>query len=187
MPVVHIHLEPRDEQSKARIAREVAAAVAEGTNNPVSGVTVVIHDLPASQWSIGIDYAPFLRARREATGETARPSGSGIPEFATLHVGDIADEAAYVKLRNEVVNPALAEQEGFVSATLYRLREPANGYITVNKWLSEDHWKAWNKTEVDRTTTQAQLELLKLWDAKPFNPHVDIVHQRFGAHGGERL
>jgi len=172
-------MEPRDEESKARIAREVAAAVAEGTNNPVDGIVMVFHELPRGSYATGLSYGP--RSKRKPRTD------SGLPTFATAHLVTVEDEAALVSLRNEVVNPALARQDGFVSTLLLRLREPNGGYLSINKWMSEKDWVEWGKTEDDRSTTKSLMNVGKLWDPAPFGWRADIVHQRFGARGGERL
>ena len=178
MPTVEIHMEPRDEESKARIAREVASAVAEGTNNSVAGITVIFHEHPLSQWAVGTQYGPWIKRG---------PREPQLPSFATVHAARIGDEAAFVRLRNEKVNPVLARQDGFVATTMLRLREPRGSYLLINKWMSEDSWKAWSQTQEDRDTFKAMMELAERWDPPPFSPHTDIVHQRFGAKGGEKI
>lgn len=179
MPIVHIHLEPRDEESKARIAREVSAAIAEGTNNSLSSIIIVFHELPASAYATGLNYLPRM----------SRASGASpdLPSFATLHACNIQDENDFMRLRNEVVHPALAQQKGFVSTMILRMREPKGSYFLMNKWMSQADWEAWGTTEADRSTTAAQLELAQLWDPAPFSWSMDIVNHKFGRHGGARL
>src|SRR5579864_103586 len=105
MPFVHVIMEPRDEESKHRISREVSDAVAEGTNNPIDGITVIFHEVPRPGYARGLSYA----AKRP---RPTRPYG-GRPEYVAINRIRIEDEDAYVALRRDLVNPALANQEGF--------------------------------------------------------------------------
>ena len=57
MPFVHVIMEPRDEESKHRTGREVADAVAEGTNNRIDGVQVIFHEVPRSGYVRGTSIA----------------------------------------------------------------------------------------------------------------------------------
>jgi heme-degrading monooxygenase HmoA/phenylpyruvate tautomerase PptA (4-oxalocrotonate tautomerase family) len=175
MPFVHIIMEPRDLESKHRISREVSDAVAEGTNNPIDGITVIFHEVPRPGYARGLSYG--AKRPRPARGYDGRP------EYVTINRMRIEDEAAYVALRTELVNPALANQEGFVSTQLLRLSGTDKEYLLLNKWMSKAHCDAWlasethQRIEEDAKRSVPGRQRIEHLDAEP-------IHQTFGTLGG---
>ncbi len=176
MPFVHVIMEPRDEESKHRISREVSDAVAEGTNNPIDGITVIFHEVPRAGYARGLSYS----AKRP---RPPRPAATGRPEYVAVNRIRIDDEEAYIALRRDLVNPALANQDGFVSTQLLRLTETDHEYLLINKWMSRAHHEAWLSSQ-----THISMED----DAKRRVPgrkllerlNGELVHQTFGPLGG---
>jgi len=176
MPFVHVIMEPRDEESKHRISREISDAVAEGTNNPIDGITVIFHEVPRSGYARGLSYS----AKRP---RPPRPAASGRPEYVAVNRVRIEDEEAYVALRRDLVNPALANQEGFVSTQLLRLSGTDHEYLLINKWMTRAHHEAWLASE---THLGIEAEAKRRVPARTMldRLHGELVHQTFGPMGG---
>jgi heme-degrading monooxygenase HmoA/phenylpyruvate tautomerase PptA (4-oxalocrotonate tautomerase family) len=171
MPFVHIIMEPRDEESKHRIAREVADAMAEGTNNSIDGIQTIFHEVSRPGYAKGLSLAS-RRARR-----TEAPARADFVSVVRLKIGD---EAAYLAFRRDHANPAMARQTGFVSTMLLRL---AGGeYLLLNKWMTKADSQAWAETaehkKIEKLATESGFERLERSDA-------NLVHQLFGATGGK--
>jgi heme-degrading monooxygenase HmoA/phenylpyruvate tautomerase PptA (4-oxalocrotonate tautomerase family) len=168
-------MEPRDEESKHRISREVSDAVAEGTNNPIDGITVIFHEVPRGGYARGLSYAP--KNPRPAKGY------SGRPEYVAVNRIRIEDEAAYLEIRRDFVNPALANQAGFVSTLLLRLSSADHEYLLLNKWMSKAHADAWLASDTHKSLEEQARsrvpgrQLLEKLDG-------ELVHQTFGSRGG---
>ena len=172
MPFVHIVMEPRDEESKHRIAREVADAMAEGTNNSIDGIQTIFHEVPRPGYGRGLSLA------------SRRPRGTNPPtraDFVSVVRLKIADEAAYLAFRRDHANPALARQIGFVSTMLLRLAD--GEYLLLNKWMTKSDAQAWldsaEHKKIEKQADEASgFERLERSDAT-------LVHQLFGATGGK--
>jgi len=172
MPFVHIVMEPRDEESKHRIAREVADAMAEGTNNSIDGIQTIFHEVPRPGYGRGLNLASRRPRRTDAPARA---------DFVSVVRLKIRDEAAYLAFRRDHANPALARQAGFVSTMLLRL---AGGeYLLLNKWMTKSDAQAWvespeHKNMEKLATETSGFERLERSDAT-------LVHQLFGATGGK--
>jgi phenylpyruvate tautomerase PptA (4-oxalocrotonate tautomerase family)/heme-degrading monooxygenase HmoA len=176
MPFVHIIMEPRDEESKHRISREVSDAVAEGTNNSIDGITVIFHEVPRSGYARGLSYS----AKRP---RPPRSAATGRPEYVAVNRMWIEDEEAYVALRRDLVNPALANQEGFVSTQLLRLSGTDHEYLMINKWMTRAHHEAWlaSQTHISmEDDARRRVPGRKLIERL----NGELVHQTFGPMGG---
>ena len=167
MPIVEITLfEGRDEETKARLAREVADAVAEATGNSIADVHVLFDEKPKDAWSRGI----VLASRRT----TPKPPPVR-PDYASISriQYNPATEAEYLALRRDVINPGMATQEGFVSSLLLRRRDAANEYLLVNKWMTQDHAVAYQAGKVHDDLKAQALSILP----KPLETTgADVVH-----------
>jgi heme-degrading monooxygenase HmoA/phenylpyruvate tautomerase PptA (4-oxalocrotonate tautomerase family) len=174
MPFVHIIMEPRDEETKHRIGREIADAMAEGTNNSLDGIQMIFHDVPRPDYVRGLVHA----AKRPRSTETPKRA-----EHVTIARLRMEDEAAYVAFRRDHTNPALARQAGFVSTTLLRLG--GGEYMLLNKWQSENDARAWSDSsehaEIEKLARQVKgYERVEAKGAA-------LVHQQFGPSGGKVL
>ncbi len=172
MPFVHIVMEPRDEETKHRISREVADAMAEGTNNSIDGIQTIFHEVPRPGYGRGL----ILASRRPRRTDT--PARADFLSVTRLKIGD---EAAYLAFRRDHANPALARQPGFVSTMLLRL---AGGeYMLLNKWMTRSDAQAWlespeHKDMEKLAAKDSGFERLERTDAT-------LVHQLFGPTGGK--
>ena len=154
MPIVEITLfEGRDDETKARIARAVADAVAEETRNSIADVHVLFHEMPRSDWSRGL----VLASRR-----TAAPAPPQRADYASLSriKFDPSTESEYLALRRDVINPGMATQEGFVSSLLLRPDNRENEYVLVNKWLTRQHADAYTSGGVHDSLREQALKIL---------------------------
>lgn len=176
MPFVHVIMEPRDDESKHRIGREIADAMAEGTNNPLDGIQIIFHEVPRPGYVRGLSHA----SRRPR-----RPNGQ-VPvraEYVSMVRLKLGDEDAYVKFRGAHMNPALAGQDGFVSTLLLHL-DSSDEYLLLNKWISKAHADAWiasdEHKELERRAAAevGGVQRLERDGAR-------LVHQVFGAEGGK--
>src|ERR1700704_2765544 len=172
MPFVHIVMEPRDEETKHRIAREVADAMAEGTNNSIDGIQTIFHEVPRPGYGRGLNLAS-RRPRR--TDPPARA------DFVSVTRLRVRDEAAYLAFRRDHNNPALARQSGFVSTMLLRLA--GDEYLLLNKWMAKSDARAWldsaEHKNIEKQAAEASgFDVLERSDAV-------LVHQLFGATGGK--
>ncbi len=172
MPFVHIVMEPRDEESKHRIAREVADAMAEGTNNSIDGIQTIFHEVPRPGYGRGLSLASRRPRRTDAPARA---------EHVSLTRLRISDEAAYLAFRRDHANPTLARQPGFVSTMLLGL---AGGeYLLLNKWMTKSDAQIWfdsaEHKEIEKLAAGVRgFERLERNDAT-------LVHQLFGATGGK--
>ena len=174
MPFVHIVMEPRDEETKHRIGREIADAMAEGTNNPLDGIQMIFHDVPRPGYVRGLTIA------------SRRPRSKTVPvraEYVAVTRLKMDDEDAYLAFRRDHNNPALAQQPGFVSTLLLKLD---GEYMLLNKWVSREDAEAWAESdqhkELQRQAAAAVrgLETIDRRGAK-------LLHQQFGPNGGKVL
>ena len=174
MPFVHIVMEPRDEESKHRIAREVADAMAEGTNNSVDGIQMIFHEVPRPGYARGLSLAS-RRARRT--------EGPVRPEHVSVSRIKIRDEAAYLEFRRDHNNPALARQQGFVSTMLLRLDDASGEYLLLNKWMSKADAEAWVGTAEHKRLAMeaAKTAGVEYVERQP----ATLLHQVFGPTGGK--
>lgn len=137
MPIVEISLfEGRSEELKATIAREVAATVAEYTQNSVDAVHVVFNEKRRDQWARGT-----VLASRRATSDR-EPQRA---EAATLSkiTYDPDREQDYLAWRRDVLHPGMAQMPGYVGARLYRTRNE-NTYHLLLDWMTaadQQHYK----------------------------------------------
>ncbi len=174
MPFVHVVMEPRDEETKHRIGREIADAMAEGTNNPLDGIQTIFHDVPRAGYVRGLS-AAYLRPRSKTTPVRA--------EYVAVTRLKMDDEDAYLAFRRDHNNPALARQAGFVSTMLLKLD---GEYLLLNKWVSREDAERWAESdehkELQRRAKSAVsgLETLERKGAT-------LLHQQFGPDGGKVL
>ena len=154
MPIVEITLfEGRDEETKARIARAVADAVAEETENSISGVHVLFHEMPRGDWSRGLS----LASRRPAP--TERPQRSDYASISRIKFNPDT-EKEYLALRRDVINPGMATQEGFISSLLLRPDDREDEYLLINKWLTRAHADAYTSGGVHDALREQALKIL---------------------------
>jgi|GEM_PF-4736428 len=173
MPFVHIVMEPRDEESKHRIGREVADAMAEGTNNSLDGIQMIFHEVPRPGYARGLT----LGSRRPR-----RTEGPVRADHVSVVRLKIRDEAAYLAFRRDHSNPALARQPGFVSTMLLRL-DASGEYLLLNKWMTKADAEAWtgsaeHKRFEQEVAAAAGVERLDRQQAT-------LLHQVFGPTGGK--
>lgn len=167
MPIVQISLfEGRDEETKDRLAREIADAVAEATGNSIADVHVIYDEKPRDAWSRGLS----LASRR--TGPRPDPVRGDYASISRIHyLPEIEEE--YLALRREVINPGMATQEGFISSLLLRRREVENEYLLITKWLSAEHAAAYASSAVHDRLKEQALSILP----KPLETTgTDVVH-----------
>ncbi len=154
MPIVEITLfEGRDEETKARIARAVADVVAEETNNSISGVHVLFHEMPRADWSRGLS----LASRRPAPTEP--PQRSDYASISRIKFNP-ETEQEYLALRRDVINPGMATQEGFISSLLLRPDNRENEYLLINKWLTRANADAYTSGGVHDALREQALRIL---------------------------
>lgn len=167
MPIVNITLfEGRDEETKARIAREVADTVAEHTGNSIADVHVIFDEKPRHAWSRGLTLAS---RRTEPRSAPVRPEHASLSRITY----DPSSEKEYLALRRDVINPGMATQEGFVSTLLLRPHDRENEYLLVIKWLTEQHSEAYRAGRVHDDLKRQALSILP----KPLETFgADIVH-----------
>ena len=174
MPFVHIVMEPRDEESKHRIAREVADAMAEGTNNSLDGIQTIFHEVPRPGYARGLSLASRRPRRKDAPVRA---------EFVAVTRLRMEDEEAYLAFRRVHNNPALARQPGFVSTMLLKM-DAGDEYWLLNKWLSREDAEAWasssERIDLQKKAAEAVRGLASL-DRRGSR----LLHQQFGADGGK--
>jgi phenylpyruvate tautomerase PptA (4-oxalocrotonate tautomerase family)/heme-degrading monooxygenase HmoA len=172
MPFVHVMMEPRDDETRHRITREVSDAVAEATGNSLDGVNVIFHELPRPSYGRGLT----LASRRP------RPAGPPVRgEYVTVTRVQITDQKAYLAFRRDHVNPALARHDGFVSSQILRLHGADPEYWILDKWLSAARAAAWLDSEPAKALeAEARTHGYRLLS----QGGADFVHQTFGPTGG---
>jgi 4-oxalocrotonate tautomerase family enzyme len=167
VPIVQITLfEGRDEETKARLAREVADVIAEATGNSIADVHVIFDEKAKNAWSRGLT----LASRR--TGARPTPARAEHATISRIQY-DPNREAAYLALRRDVINPGMATQDGFVSSLLLRRHDAANEYLLINKWLTREHADAYQAGAVHDKLREQALSILP----KPLETSgSDVVH-----------
>jgi 4-oxalocrotonate tautomerase family enzyme len=167
MPIVQISLfEGRDEETKARLAREIADAVAEATGNSIADVHVIYDEKPRDAWSRGLS----LASRR--TGPRPDPVRADFASISRIQYNP-ETEKEYLALRRDVINPGMATQDGFVSSLLLRRRDVENEYLLVNKWLNAENAAAYASGAVHDRLKEQALSILP----KPLETTgADVVH-----------
>jgi 4-oxalocrotonate tautomerase len=168
MPIVQITMfEGRDEETKARLAREVADAVAEATGNSLDDVHVLFDEKPRAAWARGLTLASRRPPRsREGLVRADYASVSRIRY-------EPATEEEYLELRRDVINPGMATQEGFVSSLLLRPHDRSDEYLLVNKWTSEEASRRYSSGAVHDGLKEKALKLLP----EPLRTFgADVVH-----------
>lgn len=177
MPFVHVVMEPRDEESKHRISRELCDAMAECTNNSLAGTFVIFHEVPMSGYGQGL----ALGSRRTKQG-----GPSVRADYVTVKTFALADEQAYLALRSDRINPTLARQDGFVSTQLLRLDDPDGEYLLLEKWLTKGHAAAWLGS-VEAQAFDEEARALITAERPTQTKGADVLHQQFGPRGGSVL
>jgi phenylpyruvate tautomerase PptA (4-oxalocrotonate tautomerase family) len=157
----------RDEETKARLTREIAAVVAEVTVNSMSDVHVIVHEVDRDNWAKGA----VLASRRE---KKPRPAPQR-PEYASVsyitYESDTEDE--YLKLRRDVINPGMATQEGFIDSLLLRRSDVPGQYLLVNRWLTADDARRYQSGPVHDGLREQALQILP----KPLETFgTEVVH-----------
>lgn len=159
--------EGRDEDTKDRLAREVADAVAEHTGNSFDDIHVIFDEIPRSSWSRALTLATRRPARR-----ARRPARSDYASVSRIKY-DPSREAEYLQLRRQVINPGMATQPGFVSSLLLRPHDKEHEYLLVNKWVSRETADAYTSGPVhDRLREQA----LRLLPERLQTIGADVIH-----------
>ena len=172
MPFVHVMMEPRDDETRHRITREVSDAMAEATGNSLDGMSIIFHELPRASYGRGL----ALASRRP------RPAGTPVRgEHVTVTRLRLTDEKAYLAFRRDHVNPALARQDGFVSSQMLRLHGADGEYWVLDKWVSATQARAWEESEAARALDR---EAPAHGGAVLSQGAADFVHQIFGPTGG---
>ena len=168
MPIIEITMfEGRSDETKARIAREVADAVAEGTGNSIPEIHVIFHEQPRASWSRGL-----VLASRRPPREQAGLVRSDYAAISRIQY-DPGTEREYLALRREVLNPGMATQTGFVSSLLLRPRDRTNEYLLINKWLNEEMAEAYHHSPIHDQLREQALAILP----KPLETvGADVVH-----------
>ena len=69
MPFVHVMMEPRDDETRHRITREVSDVMAEATGNSLDGMNIIFHELPRASYGRGLALAS--RRPPDARGQHA--------------------------------------------------------------------------------------------------------------------
>ncbi len=168
MPIVRVTLyEGRDEETKDRLAREIADAVAENTGNSFEDIHVIFDEIPRASWSRSLSLAS-RRGPRPAR-QRLRADHASISRIKY----DPASETDYLRLRREVINPGMATQAGFVSSLLLRPHDKEHEYLLVNKWVSKEDAHAYTSGKVHDALREQALKLLP----EPLQTFgADVVH-----------
>lgn len=168
MPIVRVTMyEGRDENTKDRIAREIADAVAEHTGNSFDDIHVIFDEIPRASWSRSLTLG--TRRPPRARGQAARADFASLSRIRY----DPRTEADYLRLRREVINPGMATQAGFVSSLLLRPHDREHEYLLVNKWVSKRHSEAYTSGPVH---DQLREQALKLLPERLQTVGADVVH-----------
>jgi 4-oxalocrotonate tautomerase family enzyme len=169
MPIVEVTMfSGRDEETKARLTREIAAVVAEVTVNSMSDVHVIINEVDRENWGRGA----VLASRRQKTMPRPAPQR---PEYASIsYITYESDtEADYLKLRRDVINPGMATQEGFIDSILLRRGDVPGQYLLVNRWLTADDARRYQSGPVHDGLREQALKILP----KPLETFgTEVVH-----------
>lgn len=155
MPIVSVTMfEGRDEETKARLTRELAAVVAEITVNSIADVHVLIEEKPRDSWGRGL----VLASRRNggAPRDCTRAEYAGVSRIKY----DPATEDAYLALRRDVINPGMAGEPGFIDSLLLRRHDREHEYTLVNRWLSREDATNYANGPVHDELKRQALEIL---------------------------
>jgi 4-oxalocrotonate tautomerase len=167
MPIVEITLfEGRDDETKDRLARQIADVVAEETGNAIADVHVLFREMSKGSWSRGLS----LASRRAPSTEP--PVRADFTSLSRIKY-DPTTEQEYLALRRDAINPGMATQEGFVSSQLLRPRDRENEYLLIIKWLSEQHYEAYHHSGLHEHLRQNAMKILP----RPLETvGADVVH-----------
>lgn len=169
MPIVEVTLfEGRSEETKARMAREIADVVSDGTGNAIESVHVIFREVTRENWSRGI----VLGSRRKPV-----EPASGLVRADHASVSRIQynpeTESEYLALRRDVINPGMATQRGFVSSLLLRSHARPNEYLLVNKWTDAEAASDYTSSDLHEDLKRQALSILP----KPLDTEsADVVH-----------
>lgn len=167
MPIVRVEMfEGRDEETKATMAREIAATVAEHTVNSIDSVHVIFTEQPKESWSRGLTLAS---RRQDGPTEANRADYASISEIEF----DPAQETEYLALRRDVINPGMATESGYVSSLLLKPVETSNRYLLVNRWTSAEAAAAYQEGE---THERLRVEAMKLLPKALATQGAEVVH-----------
>lgn len=167
MPIVRVEMfEGRDEETKAAMAREIAATVAEYTVNSIDSVHVIFTEQPKSSWSRGLT----LASRRSAEPrQVTRADHASISEIRC----DPEREVEYLALRRDVINPGMATEDGYVSSLLLRPNDAADRYLLVNRWTSAEAAAAYQAGD---THERLRVEAMKVLPEALKTQGAEVVH-----------
>lgn len=169
MPIVEVTMfEGRSEETKARMAREIADVVSDGTGNAIDSVHVIFREVDRQSWSRGLQ----LASRREPVKlgpDLIRADHASVSRIRF----DPATETEYLALRRDVINPGMATQRGFVSSLCLRMQDRENEYLLVNKWTDAQASKDYTSSGLhDRLKEQALSILPVPLETEP----ADVIH-----------
>lgn len=168
MPIVRVTMfEGRDEETKDKLARELADAVAEHTGNSFDEIHVIFDEVPRASWSRSLTLAS-----RRGPRAARKPMRSDYASVSRITY-DPKTESEYLRIRRDVINPGMATQAGFVSSLLLRPRDKEHEYLLINKWATEEHSRAYTSGPVhDRLRDEA----LRLLPERLQTFAADVVH-----------
>lgn len=146
--------EGRGENMKDALAREVADAVAEHTGNSFEDIHVIFDEVPRASWSRALTLAS--RRPQRSPRIAMRSDYASISRIKY----DPSTEPDYLRLRQEIINPGMATQAGFVSSLLLRPHDKEHEYLLVNKWASKEHADAYTSGSVHDALREQALKLL---------------------------
>lgn len=167
MPIVRVEMfEGRDGETKAAMAREIAATVAEYTVNSIESVHVIFTEQPKDSWSRGLT----LASRRTAEPkEVVRADYASVSEIRF----DPDTEPQYLALRRDVINPGMATQEGYVSSMLLKPTDSTDRYLLVNRWTSAEAAQAYAAGD---THERLRVEAMKVLPQALQTYGAEVVH-----------
>lgn len=175
MPFVHIIMEPRDDETRHRIAREVSDAVADITHNALESVVIIFHELPRPAYAQGL----ALASRKTA----ASPGSPQSSRYVSITKMQVADAEAYLGARRDIVNPALAVQQGFISTDLLKLNGQGE-YWLLEKWQTKQDAEKWASSDL-RRSVEADADRANPGNCRTVSEGgAEYVHQTFGKTGG---
>lgn len=167
MPIVRVEMfEGRDDETKASMAREIAATVAEHTVNSIDAVHVIFDEHPKDSWSRGLT----LASRRSAEPkDVVRADYASVSEIRF----DPDTEQEYLELRRDVINPGMATQEGYVSSLLLKPTDSTDRYLLVNRWTSAETAAAYAAGD---THERLRVEAMKVLPEALKTYGAEVVH-----------
>lgn len=169
MPIVEVTLfGGRSEETKARMAREIADVVSDNTGNAIADVHVIFREVERESWSRGVQ----LASRREPVDPAKGVVRADHASVSRIQF-DPKTEPEYLALRRDVINPGMATQSGFVSSLLLRYHNRPNEYLLVNKWTDAESSAAYANSQLHEDLKRQALSILpKPLETEP----VDVVH-----------